>query len=129
MADSCPAREERPTLALPMDTRSPAGSAGKNSWVLVLNANTDLSGRQRRMGGWRRFGWNSPDFVNQDLHDQLENDSVPPEPVCPVPTDVKITETARYGDGQVVLTLTHTGEPHTRVRWYKDNVLIFDSNG
>lgn len=111
-----------------MDTRSPAGSAGKNAWVLVLNSNTDLSGRMRRMGGWRRFGWEANSFVNQDFHDQLQQAVVPPPPPeCVPPSNVVISQTSSDSTGQVTLALTYTGEV-TRIRWYKDDVLIYDSN-
>jgi len=131
---SCNDRTEQPTLVLPLDTRSPAGSAGRNKWVLVLNANADLSGRMRRFGGLRRFGWEAVAagaFVNQDLHDQLEGavGTVPPE-VCETPTAVRVIQTGSNASGMVSMAWRKTGgtEP-TRVRWYRDGQLIFDSNG
>lgn len=128
---ACEKRLEQPTLALPMDTRSPAGSLGRNKWALVLNANADLSGRMLRFGGFRKFGWQAgSEFVNQDLHDQLDEGvgTVPPE-VCEVPTHVwiEITRTDATGAVSMVWRKDKGAEP-TQVRWYRDGNLIFDSN-
>lgn len=125
----CEKSKEFPTLAMPMDTRSPAGSVGRNAWALVLNAQADLSGRMMRLGGWRRFGWQADDlgiFVNQDFHDQLDSAAVTDE--CLVPTEVRIEQTSTYADGSVGIGLSHNGAEPSRVRWYRDGVLIFDSN-
>lgn len=125
---SCTKPQEIPTLALPLDTRSPEGSKGRRFWALVLNAQADVSGRVLRLGGWRRFGWESIDlgtFVNQDLHDQLPDCSG--SALCSVPTSVVISQTGEYADGAKGLGIQHNGAQPSRVRWYRDDVLIYDS--
>lgn len=126
---SCEKIQELPTLALPMDTRSPAGSAGKRAWALVLNAQADLSGRMMRLWGHRRFGWQAIEdqlFVNQDFHDQLDS-AIGSVDACAVPSTVTVSQTGSYNDGSIGIGLTHNGQTPTRVRWYKDDVLIYDS--
>lgn len=126
---SCIKSQELPTLALPMDTRSPAGSAGRRVWALVLNAQADLSGRMMRLGGWRKFGFQAEElgvFVNQDFHDQLDSAGV--TDLCAAPTEVTIGQTATYSDGSVGIGLSHNGGQPSRVRWYRDGILIYDSN-
>ena len=124
----CEKPKELPTLALPMDTRSPAGSAGKRVWALVLNAQSDISGRMVRLGGWRKFGHQAGEsFVNQDFHDQLDS-AVGSVGICDSPSEVTIVQTGSHSDGSVSIGLTHDGATQSRVRWYKDGVVIFDSN-
>jgi hypothetical protein len=125
----CSKPKELPTLALPLDTRSPAGSAGKRVWALVLNAQADISGRMLRLAGWRRFGWEAialGTFVNQDFHDQLQ-ETASEIPTCDVPTEVVISQTGSSSDGSVSLGIQHDGATPSRVRWYKDDVLVYDS--
>lgn len=126
---SCTKPQELPTLALPLDTRSPAGSGGKRVWALVLNAQADISGRMLRLGGWRRFGWDAiaqGTFVNQDFHDQLPDCSA--AAICAVPTSVTISKTGDYADGATGLGIQHNGARPSRVRWYRDGVLVYDSD-
>lgn len=126
----CNKVQELPTLALPMDTRSPAGSAGKRVWALVLNAQADISGRMMRLGGWRKFGWQAEElglFVNQDFHDQLDS-AVSSSATCAAPTSVAVAVTGSYSDGSFGIGLSHDGEKPSRIRWYKNGVLIHDSN-
>lgn len=130
---SCSKRTDQPTLALPMDTRSPAGSLGRSKWALVVNANADLSGRVMRLGGFRRFGWEAVDqggFVNQDLHDQLDEaiDTVPV--TCTKPNSVWLEVVAQHPSGAATIawrTKKGTSEP-TRVRWFKNGQVIYDSD-
>ena len=126
----CEKPRELPTLALPLDTRSPAGSAGKRAWALVINAQADLSGRMVRLAGWRRFGWEAIDlglFINQDFHDQLQEISASSD-ACVVPTSVSISKTGSSADGKTYLGIQHNGATPTRVRWYKDGALVYDSS-
>ena len=124
----CQKPKELPTLALPLDTRSPAGSAGKRVWALALNSQADISGRMMRLGGWRKFGYQAGEnFVNQDFHDQLDS-AVGSTEVCSAPTNVTITETGSYADGSVSIGLKHNGATPTRIRWYRNGVVIYDSN-
>ena len=126
----CDKPKELPTLALPLDTRSPSGSAGRRVWALVLNAQTDLSGRMVRLAGWRRFGWEAIDlgtFINQDFHDQLRVTDATPEETCSAPTSVSIVQTGSSADGSIALGIRHNGDTPSRVRWYKDGVLVYDS--
>lgn len=55
-----------------MDTRTPEGELPFEHFRLVLNMDSSGLRRRCRMGGWTRFGSDSPvGFENQDLHDQL----------------------------------------------------------
>jgi hypothetical protein len=131
---ACDKRTDQPTLATPMDTRSPAGSLGRQKWALVANAIADISGRMRRLGGFRRFGWQAvanDAFVNQDLHDKLDEAIGTVPVVCTPPDKVWIEIVSEAPSGAVTLAWRKKGgvdnEP-TRVRWFRDGVVIFDSN-
>jgi len=125
----CQKPKELPTFSLPLDTRSPSGSAGRKTWALVLNAQTDISGRMMRLAGWRRFGWEAIAqdlFVNQDFHDQLQQTDAVVES-CDAATSVVIAKTTSSADGSVGLGIQHDGATPSRVRWYRDDVLVYDS--
>lgn len=55
-----------------MDTRTPEGELPLEHFRLVLNMDASGLRKRCRMGGWTRFGVDSPfGFENQDLHDQM----------------------------------------------------------
>lgn len=56
----------------PFDVRSADGEMLPNAFRIVLNMDMAEFGKRCRLGGWRKFGTDSPyGFFNQDLHSQL----------------------------------------------------------
>src|SRR4029453_11257023 len=133
---SCPKDIRLESLAIPTDTRSPNGGVGANKFRFSLNAITDLSGKLRRFGAWRRLGYRATDadgnpiYLNQDLHDQLlgaasaEAVASPPEVgvnPCVATPNLRIAVTPPDEAGLPwTLTALYEGSTPTRWVWYID---------
>lgn len=63
---------EVPSLDGLFDCRTPSGQVGFGNYRIVLNMDATKEKSRCRLGGWTKFGADSPHgFKNQDFHDQM----------------------------------------------------------